>query len=158
MGGLDDTESERIRVGGGRGWGTEFSAGSGELVRSITSCAQFNIVLWPFLCGGRVDLSAAGSLTAGSSLVGCDVELILAGDWGSSSGISRSLSSSESDTIRRGFDRCPLCRTTTTGSSSSSSLDSSTGVASFSCGVSSSSPHHRLVSTSSSASISSTSN
>lgn len=157
MSGRDDAESERIRVGGGRGGGTDFSAGSGELVRSITSCAQFDIVLWPFLCGSRIDFSAAGSSTADSSLVGCDVELILAGDWGSGSRISRSLSSSESDTIRRGFGRCPLCRTTTTGSSSSSSSLDSTGVASFSCGVSSS-PHHRLVSTSSSASISRTSN
>lgn len=56
--GLDEAnEADRIRVDSGRAGGMNEGVGSGELVRSMTSCAQFDIVLWPFRCGGRIDLS-----------------------------------------------------------------------------------------------------
>jgi hypothetical protein len=72
------------------------------------------------------------------------------------SGTLASLSSSESDAIRRVGNRCLLCRTFTT-ESSSSSLISTVGLISSSFDDSSSSPHQMLVSFSSSGSTSSVS-
>lgn len=51
-------DSVRVREGGGR---MNEAGGSGELVRSTTSWAQFEIVLLPFLCGGRIEVSIGGS-------------------------------------------------------------------------------------------------
>lgn len=57
--GRDDAakELDRTWVGSAR---INDEGGSGESARSMTSCAQFDIVLCPFRCGGRMETRSAG--------------------------------------------------------------------------------------------------
>ena len=67
-----DAANEDVRtcVGGGK---TKDARGSGESVKSMSSCAQFEMVLWSLQCGGRMEVStgSARSLDFCSCLISC---------------------------------------------------------------------------------------
>ena len=94
--GRDDAAKEavRVRVGGG---GSNEAGGSGELVKSMTSCAQFEMVLWPFRCGGLADERGGGIAITGCRAASWEKTIRCRFVIGSSS----SLSSSESETTLR---------------------------------------------------------